>query len=823
MREFYNYAIDLGTTNSCIAKFEDGDINIFKNIDGMEVVPSAIYVNKNGRILVGKKAIEKHNYYPEDTVFEFKRLMGIKHNYLFKSSGKELSPIELSSEVLKLLKEEVYRINGEIVKNVVITVPSAFNSIQCDSTYKAGKLAGFKNIVLLQEPIAAAMSYEVDTSENKVYMVFDLGGGTLDVAIVSVVEGSLQVINHEGDNFLGSKDIDKELVDNIILREIKNKYKIEETNKGISFINSLLKYAEEAKKALSTTSEYILDIYDIGVDDDGREIDIQVVIKERDLEELASKIIKKCIKVAEKAITDSRINKTKIDQILLVGGGTNLKHLQNSLQEYFSIPLNTEQNPMTAVVKGASIYASEIYVKEDDFGEDIDIQLEYDNITNSINSNIIGKIINSKDIKEVMVLRENDGWSIGWKPIGNEYFDIDIELIENETNKFRIVLRDSAGKEIEIKNNQFSILNKENIIKPTVPLLPHTLSIEIEREGLTKLIKMINKNSPIPSRKIQSFKTSRALIPGEDDNLTIKLWEGESENPNHCEWVGNVYISAKEIKYPIPKDSKIDIDISIDISRRITISLYIEYSDIFKSDTKLYIQEPIDISKPLARIKQEISKLIDEATGMQKQYEAEGNTNLELNLLLSKLHGLFLENHKLFNNKEFYKESIMKSLGEIKELKFALDGIKNTSHLVENEFSGETQSKLESVENIINTYGTDENKTEFQEKKDALTRSKEENDRKGEIYYLNEIKNIENDIYANDIDIWNHYFEAFKKHRLFFINIEEADLWIKKGEEAKKQNSIVGLATAVNKLVGIIRKSDVGLVEEQFLPPDIIE
>jgi molecular chaperone DnaK len=817
MRKYYNYAIDLGTTNSCVSKFENGTTKVFRSIDGMEFIPSAVYVNKNGKIIVGRRAVEKSILEPEDTAFEFKRLMGVKHKQLFKTSGMELTPAELSAEVLKVLKEDVYRTNEDKFENVVITVPAAFNSIQCETTYEAAKLAGFSNIILLQEPIAAALAYGEDTDDDHVYLVFDFGGGTLDVAIVTIVDGALKVINHQGNNFLGGKDIDKAIAEKIILPELRKEYILNPEITNFPIYKKILKFAEEAKIAMSTSNEYRLDIFDIGSDDNGKEIDIQIPINIELVSEAARPIIIQCIKVAKKAVLDSKLESKKLDEILLVGGGTYFPPLRTELANQFSCPVNSSENPMTVVARGAALYASRMFVEDNYNINDVYVQVEYDNIVQGTSCNVIGKVKNFSVADAIKIIRGDKEWESEWQPLYENTFDMDLILKENSINNFKIFLRDFKGQEIIPSHNDFKILSKPNVVKPSAPLLPHTLSLEVDEGKETKLIIMIQKNNPIPARHIKKFKTMKDIMPESDDSLTIKLWEGESDNPNLCEWVGNLYITGRDIKYPIPKNTEIEIDVLVDISRLITINARIEYSDIFKSDKKLYNQGPLNINKPLDRIKSETKEMIDEIIQLKNAHKKVPYIVDKIDDLLSKAYDKSIQNHKLFNATPLDKDSIMQLLEEIKSLRVELELLKKeimTNNVTENNAQNNSESYIE-------RYGNVEDKERYKDLKESLDISKDENDIKGQEIYQKEMEDLSNEILLNNIEVWEDIFNKFKAHRSFFKNESEAEIWFSHGEEAIKRKDINRLIESVVRLGELFKDKDIGLASDQFLPPGI--
>jgi molecular chaperone DnaK len=198
-----NFGIDLGTSNSLVAKFDKGNVEVYKNPNGFkETLPSVVGF-RNDRILIGDQARTYLQRDPKSVVSRFKRKMGTSETFKIKSLNASKSPVELSAYVLKELKAFVH--TGEELDAAVITIPASFDTVQSNATKEAGKLAGFKTVILLQEPIAASLAYankekNVDL-KNSQWLVYDLGGGTFDVALVKIVEGELTVLDHEGDNY----------------------------------------------------------------------------------------------------------------------------------------------------------------------------------------------------------------------------------------------------------------------------------------------------------------------------------------------------------------------------------------------------------------------------------------------------------------------------------------------------------------------------------------------------------------------------------------------------------------------------------------------
>lgn len=227
MRTTIDYGIDLGTTNSAIAVLKGTQAQVIPNNEGSSFTPSAVWIDKRGRLHVGREAKQRHEQDPDNCHIEFKLLMGQgeRCKKTFAKSGREMLPEELSAEVLKSLKADVRQSTGEELIAAVITVPAAFEVDQCDATRKAAELAGFTTSPLLQEPVAAALAYGFQSgSDNVFWMVYDFGGGTFDAAVIQVRDGVIQVVNHAGNNYLGGQRIDWDIVNKKLIPELTKQY-----------------------------------------------------------------------------------------------------------------------------------------------------------------------------------------------------------------------------------------------------------------------------------------------------------------------------------------------------------------------------------------------------------------------------------------------------------------------------------------------------------------------------------------------------------------------------------------------------------------------
>lgn len=633
MQKFFDCGIDLGTTNSCLAiPDDDHGFEIIENqADRMSVTPSAVLINGKGRMLIGQRAYNSQKV--EDLAIQFKRQMGLDKTIHFASAGIDKTPEELSSEILKQLRTDGENRLNRPIKNVVITVPAAFKTLQSEATNKAGKLAGFENIILLQEPIAAAVAYGAKPdSKDKHWMVFDYGGGTLDVAIISTQDNRLTVENSEGDNYFGGSDIDRILFREIVVKKLEkagyhvDKLFDEGTNSGKSLARKIQLDCENCKIELSSKDSAILEIFDTD-DDDGEPIEFECEITRAELESLIGDTIERSIVIAKKALTGASVNASQLDKILLVGGSTFIPLVRRRLSEEFGVELDSSLNPMTVVAAGAAIYASTSVI---DVEEEVEltnannaiVNLTYDPISSEETVNVIGKVVNIKDVDiakvkiDCAIKKDFSGvcWTSGWLELLDQHtgiFDVDVLLQKGALNHFRVSASDKNGREIVIENPYFEIKHNENVLKTSAP--PATMSIGVQikdsKTGYDILYHVIKKNSPLPAQNDRTFRLSRDIDPAVDDCITIKIWEGENtQNPEANFPAGAITVKSSAMDRMIPKGTEIELTIVADENRNIRVSGYIPDFDFIIPEETLRTEAKVDLTERMEDVDKKIQQ-----------------------------------------------------------------------------------------------------------------------------------------------------------------------------------------------------------------------
>lgn len=366
--------IDLGTTNSCISVMEGGQSTVISNAEGFRTTPSVVGYAKNGDRLVGQIAKRQGVMNPENTFYSVKRFIGRKYDEIQEEAkevsyqvtrasdgnvklecpnqDKQFAPEEISAQVLRKLVEDASKYLGEDVTEAVITVPAYFNDSQRQATKDAGKIAGLDVKRIINEPTAASLAYGLDQKNNETILVFDLGGGTFDVSILEVGDGVFEVLATSGDTHLGGDDFDKKIVD-YLADEFKKQEGID-LRQDKQALQRLTEAAEKAKVELSSVTQADVNLPFITATQDGPK-HMEMSITRAKFEELCSDLIDRCSVPVENALKDAKLDKDKIDEIVMVGGSTRIPAVQELVKQKLGKDPNLSVNPDEVVAVGAAI------------------------------------------------------------------------------------------------------------------------------------------------------------------------------------------------------------------------------------------------------------------------------------------------------------------------------------------------------------------------------------------------------------------------------------------------------------------------------------
>lgn len=693
-----DYGIDLGTTNSAISRMESGESVILKSKDGNEkdTTPSCVSFNAKGHITVGDSAFRKYRSdnlkslsqkTAMNSFVEFKRTMGTDKKYLVPNIDKELTSEELSAEILKHLKQYI---QDENVNAAVITVPAAFKNNQIDATRRAAEMAGLSQVEVLQEPVAAAMAYGLD-SKNKdgFWLVFDFGGGTFDSALLKVEDGIMKVTDTEGDNYLGGKNLDLAIVDELIIPYLSENYNIEETlgNDADKQVlrNAMKFYAEEAKNILSSKEKHniYVDPGDAGEDNDGEEIEIDITLTQKDMETVLSPVFQRAIDKCKILLERNNLKGSDLDSLILVGGPTFSPILREMLAKQITQP-DTSVDPMTVVSKGAALYASTVSLSDEVTEKTRDkskIQLEIGHESSTVETEewVTIKILKDKTEGTIPnqvfaeVTRSDKAWSSGKIEINEMGELIETHLIKGKTNNFTVTLSDGEGNLLESEPNEFTIIQGIGGLNEMQGL---TLNWGIEIQQRTtgkvvfKQVQGLEKNNSLPAiGTANGLKTQKQIRPGMDaDFIKIPLFQGEhgadGTRAIYNEHVYDIIISGAELPALLPENSDVDLTVSIDKSQKVSVQAYFPYLDHTAE-----IEVPSDTVQTV-----ETNYLTNEfrkAKGSIQELQRDGSNSQELNKAKSEIDVLetqFKNNQNDVDNKQEVLTNLRQTLKTIDTL-----------------------------------------------------------------------------------------------------------------------------------------------------------
>ncbi len=345
--------IDLGTTNSCVAVIEGGEPNVIPNAEGARTTPSVVAFSKTGERMVGQVAKRQAITNPDRTIISIKREMGSSHKVGI--DGKDYSPQEISAMVLQKLKADAEGYLGSAVTQAVITVPAYFTDSQRQATKDAGKIAGLEVLRIINEPTAAALAYGVDKEEEQKVMVYDLGGGTFDVSVLSIDDGTVQVLATAGNNRLGGDDFDQRIIDWIVA-EFKKEQGVDLSGDRMA-MQRLKEAAEKAKIELSGVLSANINLPYITVDISGSTKHLDMTLSRAKFNELTADLVEATMGPVRQAMGDAGLSASDLEKVLLVGGSSRIPAVQEAVKKITGKDPFKGINPDECVAMGAAIQA----------------------------------------------------------------------------------------------------------------------------------------------------------------------------------------------------------------------------------------------------------------------------------------------------------------------------------------------------------------------------------------------------------------------------------------------------------------------------------
>ena len=554
--------IDLGTSNSAISSFNGEEVRIWKSPEQNDVTPSVIYFDQRGNKYVGKRAYDSAPHSPDSAASLFKRYMGTSTPIKLSEANVTMSPEECSSEILKTLNGYLpEEIRKDEKKGTVVTVPAAFNQMQKTATMQAVDLSGIGQVALMQEPVAAVMSVMQSRKADGIFVIYDLGGGTLDVAIAESIKGKISLLAHGGIAMCGGRDFDKVILNEIVKPWLDDNFDIPHLS-GHEDYKSLTRLAlwavERSKIELSSKDESHIILTESEArlkDQSDNEIYIDINLERKQLDKLIEKKVDESVHAVRETIDKVGLNSSDLDRIVFIGGPTNYKPLRDKVSFELGLPSSSEVNPMTAVSEGASVFAESIEWKSKSRGrkskkgkiksdKKLDITFNYTARTPETKAKIVAKVGGSEtNGYEFQLNNLDDGWSSGNMEL-KDNASTTVSLTKNGENTFKVLVFDSSGGSAKLDDDKI-VINRTAASIDAIPA-SHSIGIEVlEKVGGVQTIEwLIKSGDQLPLEGNKKFKAGESLKSGSNNSLNFRLFEGESDDPKDNRIIGVLKISG---------------------------------------------------------------------------------------------------------------------------------------------------------------------------------------------------------------------------------------------------------------------------------------
>ncbi len=542
--------IDLGTTNSAICSFDGESIRLYKSPEQYDVTPSAIFIDRRGNKYVGSRAYNNAARNPDNAAVLFKRLMGTSTPVKLPAVNLTMTPEECSSEVLRTLfsylPEEI-RNDGDI--GTVITVPAAFNQMQKDATMSAAELAGIGRVALMQEPVAAVMSVVRQRKGDGIFVVYDLGGGTLDVAVAESISGRVNLLAHGGIAMCGGRDFDRMLFDNIIKPWLMDHFDLPDDLSANPQFKTLLRVAtlagEKAKITLYQQEDAAISASEteVGVrDQSGEEMYLDVQIDRKTFDTLIAPKVNESIQSVRETLEKAGLGPHDVERIVFVGGPTHYKPLRDKVAFELGIAPSIDVNPMTAVAEGAAVFAESIDWSSKSRGRKsargaittggtLDLSFNFIARTPDSKAKIVAKLGRTAPAGvEFQIDSLDTGWSSG-RIVLKDGASVDLYLPKPGDNLFKVFVFDSNGGSISLREDKIVIARTA----ASVDAIPasHSVAVEVRDKvgGRLVLDYLVREGDQLPKKGKKSFKAGESLKAGSAGSIKFKLWEGDISDP----------------------------------------------------------------------------------------------------------------------------------------------------------------------------------------------------------------------------------------------------------------------------------------------------
>ncbi len=586
--------IDLGTTNTAAALFDGAAVSLVRTADGATLTPSIVRIDAKGRITVGARARRAFEQDPENTRSEFKRLMGTARELAFPASGALRRPEALAAEVLRSIRHDVDAQAGFLPERAVISVPALFELPQAAATSEAARLAGFERVELLQEPVASALAAGwTQEATGGAWLVYDLGGGTFDASLLETRDGILRVVGHDGDNFLGGRDLDLALVRWALERLADDGHRIDRADPAHALgLRRLRAAAEEAKIELTRRPEAAITLVSAFAVD-GATVDVDLTVDRATLEGLLAPLVDRSLAVCERLLARHGQRPEQLARVVLVGGPTVIPALRARVQRRLQAPFAEEVDPMTVVARGAALHAAatglDARPARHPSASARRLWLQYPAMSADLTPFVAGRVLDGPEPAptEVRFVRADAGAATEWTAVDDDgTFLAMLELAPRRPSTFRLEGRRREGP-VAVQPPEITVVQGLTV---TDPPLSRSVGVALASDRVRVYLE---RGAPLPAKRTFVHRAVEALSPADPTGaLSIPVVQGELPEAHLCRLVGRLEIRASALRGVLAAGADVEVTVEVDRGGRLTAwALIPSLGQVFEQVARLVVPD----------------------------------------------------------------------------------------------------------------------------------------------------------------------------------------------------------------------------------------
>lgn len=774
--------IDLGTTNTAAALFDGHRVELVRTADGAHLTPSVVRIDGKGRITVGAKARKAFDQDPDNTRSEFKRLMGTDRSIPFPAARLQKRPEELSAEILRSVRHDVQAQAGFLPERAVVSVPALFELPQASATSEAARIAGFDRVELIQEPVASALAAGwTQDDAGGAWLVYDLGGGTFDVSLLETRDGLLRVVGHDGDNFLGGRDLDQALAHWVLGELARDGHVVDRADPAhATALRVLRSAAEEAKIELTRRSEAQIalpGLFRIG----GDTVDVDVTVPRGVLEGLLAPLVDRSLDVCERLLARHGQGPDGLTRVVLVGGPTVIPFLRARVQNRLQAPFADQVDPMTVVARGAALYAATAGLDARPApaatAAGRRCWLQYPAMSSDLTPFVAGRVLEGPEAapQEVRFVRADGGFASEWTRVGADHtFLVMLELAPRLPNLFHLEGRDRAGA-VPLRPADVTIVQGMTV---TDPPLSRSVGVALASDHVRVYLE---RGTPLPAKRTFVHQAVETLTPTDPaGRLQIPVVQGELPEAHLCRLVGRIEISAGDLRDILPAGADVEVTVEVDRGGRLTATALVpRLGQVFEGVARLVVPD----ADPLALAEQRATLLDRARTARRTAGPSAADRLVDIDWWLADAE------QALVDARGGDEDAAQRARRLLLDANAALEELEEASRWPELELRAVT--RLAAAGRWVSELGTEQEQRMLAEASTAVERARKDRRATDLERHLEIVRQLGNAAYFRHPEVWAWEFDGLASHLSRSTDLPKAEQLVARGRANRADRTVL--------------------------------